>query len=93
VSNDNTSGIARGAQLELFGAEPLADTAPNAEQMRGWLIGVLTEAKAARTMPWPPVKAELYRLMFPQLTFWLPEDEGAQLRFEFDTELARLKAA
>jgi len=24
---------------------------------------------------------------------WLPEDEGAQLRFEFETELVRLKAA
>jgi hypothetical protein len=24
---------------------------------------------------------------------WLPEDEGAQLRFEFESELARLKAA
>jgi hypothetical protein len=24
---------------------------------------------------------------------WLPEDEGAQLRFEFETELERLEAA
>jgi hypothetical protein len=24
---------------------------------------------------------------------WLPEDEGAQLQFEFESELARLKAA
>jgi len=27
------------------------------------------------------------------MTLWLPEDEGAQLRFEFETELARLEAA
>jgi len=27
------------------------------------------------------------------MTNWLPEDEGAQLRFEFETEMARLKAA
>jgi hypothetical protein len=27
------------------------------------------------------------------MTLWLPEDEGTQLRFEFETELARLKAA
>jgi hypothetical protein len=27
------------------------------------------------------------------MTNWLPEDEGAQLRFEFETELARLEAA
>jgi hypothetical protein len=27
------------------------------------------------------------------MTNWLPEDEGAQLRFEFETEIARLEAA
>jgi hypothetical protein len=27
------------------------------------------------------------------MTNWLPEDEAAQLRFEFETELARLEAA
>jgi len=27
------------------------------------------------------------------MTNWLPEDEGAQLRFAFESELARLKAA
>jgi hypothetical protein len=27
------------------------------------------------------------------MTLWLPEDEAAQLRFEFETELARLETA
>ncbi len=31
--------------------------------------------------------------IFPQMAGWLPEEEGAQLKFEFDTEMARLKAA
>lgn len=35
----------------------------------------------------------LYRTIFPQMTNWLPENEGAQLRFEFEAELERLKAA
>jgi hypothetical protein len=35
----------------------------------------------------------LYRTIFPQMTGCLPEDEGAQLRFDFETELARLEAA
>ena len=35
----------------------------------------------------------LYRTIFPQMTNWLPEDEGAQLRFQFEEELARLEAA
>ena len=39
------------------------------------------------------VELSLYRTIFPQMTNWLPEDEGAQLRFEFEAELERLKAA
>ncbi len=35
----------------------------------------------------------LYRTIFPQMTNCLPEEEGAQLRFDFEAELARLKAA
>jgi hypothetical protein len=35
----------------------------------------------------------LYRTIFPQMTNWLPAEEGAQLRFAFETELARLEAA
>jgi hypothetical protein len=42
-----------------------------------------------RTSIWADGK----RWGWPQMTLWLPEDEGAQLRFEFDTELARLEAA
>jgi hypothetical protein len=29
----------------------------------------------------------------PQMTLWLPDDEAEQLRFEFESEMARLKAA
>jgi hypothetical protein len=32
-------------------------------------------------------------LLFPQMTDWLPDEEGAQLRFEFETEIRRLEAA
>lgn len=35
----------------------------------------------------------LYRTIFPQMTNCLPEDEGVQLRFEFEAEIERLKAA
>jgi hypothetical protein len=31
--------------------------------------------------------------VFPQMANWLPEEEAAQLRFEFAQELERLKAA
>jgi hypothetical protein len=38
-------------------------------------------------------RVALYRAIFPQMTFLLPENETAQFRFEFETELARLDAA
>ena len=63
------------------------------EQVRAELHRILAEARAAQTLPWGPGRVSLYRTIFPQMTNWLPEDEGAQLRFEFDTELARLEAA
>jgi Ketopantoate reductase PanE/ApbA len=34
-----------------------------------------------------------HRTIFPQMTNWLPEEEGARLRFELEAELARLEAA
>jgi hypothetical protein len=42
---------------------------------------------------WEPKQASLYKTIFPQMTNWLPEDEAAQLRFDFESELARLNAA
>lgn len=61
--------------------------------MRSRLHKILAEARAARRLPWEPTTVSLYRTIFPQMTNWLPDDEAAQLRFEFDTELARLAAA
>ena len=93
MSSDNTLSAERRGQLELFAGEAVAYAGPDADQMRAWLQGVLAEARAAETTPWPSSKVRLYRLIFPQLSFWLPEDEGAQLRLEFETELERLAAA
>ncbi len=92
MSNGNIPSVERSGQLELFAGEAVAFAGPDAGHMRAWLRGVLAEARTAETAPWPPAKVRLYRLMFPQLSFWLPEDEGAQLRLEFETELERLAA-
>jgi len=81
-------------QPELF--EP--DTAPLAyrpdlDQVRARLHKILAEARAADKLPWDADKLLVYRTIFPQMAGWLPEEEAAQLRFEFDAEMARLKAA
>lgn len=80
-------------QPDLFGSEPLPTYRPDPDMVRARLHKILAEARAAKTLPWEPSRVSLYRTIFPQMTNWLPEDEGAQLRFEFETEMARLKAA
>ena len=49
-------------------------------------------AIAAQAMPWEPTQFSLYRTIFPQMTNFLPDEEGAQLRFSFDEEIRRFLA-
>jgi hypothetical protein len=80
-------------QPDLFGAEPAPAYRPDPDKVRARLYKILAEARAAQTLPWEPTRVSLYRTVVPQMTSWLAEEEAAQLRFEFETELARLEAA
>jgi hypothetical protein len=95
--------MARPTQQDLFEAysqpELFTDEAappayrPDPGQVRARLVKILGEARAAEKLPWDQDKLLVYRTIFPQMAGWLPPDEGEQLRFEFETEMARLKAA
>jgi hypothetical protein len=82
------------AQPELFepGAAPPAYR-PDLDKVRERLHKILAEARAAEKLPWDRDQLLVYRTIFPQMAGWLPEEEAAQLRFEFETEMERLKAA
>jgi hypothetical protein len=80
-------------QAELFEEQPTPVFRADPDDVRTELHKILLEARAAQKMPWKPNRVTLYRTIFPQMTNWLPEAEGAQLRFEFEVELARLEAA
>ena len=82
-------------QPDLFGNIPAAPQsyAPDPADVRAKLHLVLSQAKAAPQVPWRDKDREFYRVVFPQMSNWLPEEEARQLRFEFETELARLEAA
>jgi tRNA nucleotidyltransferase/poly(A) polymerase len=92
--------MARNNQPDLFEtdtqAELFDEDAPpvlyyaNPDRVRVRLHKILAEARAAQTMPWDAKQTRLYRTIFPQMTNWLPDDEAAQLRFEFEAELVRL---
>ncbi len=66
---------------------------PDLGKVRVKLRQILTEARAAERVPWDADKLLVYRTIFPHMAGWLPDEEGAQLRFDFAAELARLKAA
>jgi hypothetical protein len=93
ASGNDPNFIEEETQPDLFGAEPAPAYRPDPDKVRRRLEKILAEARAAQKLPWEPTTVSLYRTIFPQMTNWLPEEEGAQLRFEFETELARLEAA
>jgi hypothetical protein len=66
---------------------------PDLDDVRRRLARILGEARAAKTLPWNEDRLAVYRAIVPHMAGWLPEDEGSQLRREFETELARLGAA
>lgn len=89
-------------QGDLFGADQsnlFDEDAPtpvyraDPDEVRAELYKILAEARAAQKLPWEQKTVSLYRTIFPQMTNWLPEEEAKQLRFDFETELARLEAA
>ena len=86
-------------QLDFFGAiEPElpgfdATWRPDPDKVRDELLAVLATARGAERMPWDARRTLYWRTVFPQMTNWLPGEEAAQLRFEFETEIRRLDAA
>lgn len=83
--NDQPDPAGEDHETPVYRADP--------DEVRADLRKILAEARAAKSMPWPASTLSLYETIFPQMANWLPEEEGAQLCFEFETELERLKAA
>ena len=66
---------------------------PDPDEVRPELHGILAQMRAAKSIPWDDDRTALYRTIFPQMTGRLPDEEGAQLRFDFEKELSRFEAA
>lgn len=87
-------------QLDLFGqsqrpaSEPARpDYSPDPGEVRAELLAVLAQMRAADAFPWDARRTLFWRTVFPQMANWLPDEEAAQLRFEFAEEVRRLEAA
>jgi hypothetical protein len=97
---DETDLFGQGpAQASLFGPgedrlkAPRQRSTPDPETIRLRLKSLLEKARSADKMPWSERDARMWQTVFPNMTKWLPEDEAAQLRFEFDREMERLREA
>lgn len=87
------------AQGSLFGEgenrmqAPRQKTTPDPDVLRARLAALVEKVRKADRMPWTEREVRMWQTVFPNMTKWLPEEEAAQLRFEFARELERLKAA
>ena len=81
------------AAPELPGVETGAACRADPDKARAELLRVLAQARAAQSFPWDARRTLYWRTVFPQMANWLPDDEAAQLRFDFESEMRRLDAA
>lgn len=73
-------------QSGLFGPAELFDenAAPvvyhgDPQRGRARLQRLIAEARASDQVPWDADSVRLYRKIVPQMSLWLPEEEGRQL--------------
>ena len=88
---DQPELIEEDSEPDLFGRNPTPVYRPDPDRVRARLRRILEETRAVERLE--PSTLSLYRKIFPQMTLFLPEDEGAQLRFAFEQEAKRLEAA
>ncbi|MGD0867090.1 MAG: hypothetical protein ABSA49_16200 [Rhizomicrobium sp.] len=83
------------AQPFMFAEDDLPRYAPDAENARDRLQGMLDKMRAAASWPWKPSTVVLYReSVWPSLLGKLADEtEIVRLRSEMDAEIARLDAA
>jgi hypothetical protein len=81
-------------QNDLFAGEKRQENYnADPERVRQRLHRIIAEAKASDSLPWDAQKLGYYRTVVPQMSLWLPAEEAAQLRFQFDEEVKRLELA
>lgn len=80
------------SQLELALAVPKRQPPDYEGEARRELTDALSQAKAAIDRPpWDRRQQSYWRIVFPQMAGWLPEDERARLVHEFMAEIERIE--
>ena len=78
--------------FELGEEPPKTGYMPNLQYVREDLNAILQEARAAIDYPpWDVRTFHYKKIVFLQMTKWLPDEEAEQLRFEFMQETNRIE--
>ena len=79
-------------QNDLFSGEKRQESyAADPQRVRERLHRIIVEARSAESLPWDAQLLRYLQTVVPQMSLWLPNEEAAQLRFEFDEEVKRLE--
>lgn len=82
------------AQGSLFGdgrmAAPVRASSPDPQTIRARLGRLLDTLRSSDTMPFSDKDLRMWQTVVPNMTRWLPDDEGEAIRAEFARETNRL---
>ncbi len=73
------------------GASNQTQHQPDPDRVRRRLEAILAEMRGERKMAWDFSVQLVYQRIFPDMTHFLPEDEGARYRADFQREWSRLE--
>ena len=76
----------------LGGASGPQQHQPHPDRVRRRLEAILAEMRAEPKMAWDFSLQMLYQKIFPDMTHFLPEEEGERYRADFEKEWERLAA-
>jgi hypothetical protein len=78
--------------FDLGDKAPFRSYAPDLAEIRQDLEAILDAARGVTPeTPWDERTYRYNKVVFPQMTRWLPDDEAAQLCLAFDCEIARIE--
>ncbi|BDV37726.1 hypothetical protein [Methylocystis bryophila] len=88
-----TSRGAPAQETLCAGASKQPQLQPHPDRVRRRLEAILAEMRGEQKMAWDFSIQLVYQKIFPDMTHFLPEEEGARYRADFEREWMRLETA
>ncbi len=85
--------MARPSASSMAPTEAAVVSQPDVDRVRLRLEQILMQMRAERKMAWDSAEQLLYQTIFPDMTHFLSDEEGARYRADFETEWRRLECA